>query len=282
MRPRKKILESIEAQEVVIRVKERAHNRPSPLTGIFLLLCAILCILSIWLCVRMSTKITDIEIKSDDTANLNQAIKEACEDSLGKPYVSLDKAELEKRIFAVSPIIADVEIFGIYPRTLGLSVEYDTQRFYTVDENGFTYVTNSALKVLHIYEPDASFDNSHLTKLALPSFKAEKTGQTLEFATNASYIKTVVKTLSDFRGLGEISYISFINTQRIYFIFEGNFRCDLGDSSECELKLKVAEKTYKDSVLPALSASTDRTAIINVSVPSSATYRLDAELGAVE
>lgn len=279
---RKRFFTPVDAELVIMRDPIPKKHRISPFTGIYIAASLLLAIITVILCISASTKITKIVVKTDDTASLNSQIEQICEKFVGKSYLTFNKDKAIKGIKEISALIADVKLEGKYPRKLVVSVVYDTPRYYASDEQGKCYVMSAELKVLQIYNFDESFDASTLTKLALPRFSVEKIGQTVKFESNANYVKKITQALADYHGLGHISYVSFANTQRIYFIFEGNFRCDLGNSDEIELKLKSAENIYQQSVLPALGTSSDRTAVINVSVPSSATCRLDAELGITE
>ena len=280
--PKKRVFTPVDAEEVILFEGYPKAHRASPYTGLFLAIVALLSIITVVLCIGMSTKITKITIKSEDTAGINAEITAICDDLLGKSYLTFNEDKIKDKIKAVTALVEGVELTGSFPRGLTVSVTYDTERYYAEDESGRVYVTNSSLKVLHIYEDRESATLDGLTKLALPSFTVEKVGQTLKFAGTAAYVKTVASALASYEGLGYISYVSFANTQRIYFIFEKNYRCDLGDASEIELKLKSAESTYRESVVPALAGNLERTAVINVSVPSSATCRLDADLGITE
>ncbi len=279
---RKRVFVPVDAEEVILLPPLPKRHRISPLTGICILVSLVLAIATLLLCIGASTKITKVTVKTADIASINSSIIEICEKYEGKSYVTLNEGKLSDEIKEISALVEDVKIEGKYPRRLNVSVFYDSPRYYALDNEGIVYVMSSELKVLHIYGQDEEFESDTLTKLALPSFSVEKAGQTIKFNANATYVKEVTQALADYRGLGHISYVSFANTQRIYFIFNGNVRCDLGSSEEIELKLKSAENAYRESVLPALGEGSDRSAVINVSVPSSATYRLDAELGVTE
>ena len=277
------MLERVDAEEIIVH-KERNKKKHtiSPFTGIYLIVIAIFIIVSLILGVNMSTRINAIYIKSDDIISANEKIKDACSYLCGESYLTFDKNNAARAIEAVSPLVAEVQFEGKYPRKLYISVKYDTPRYYATDSQEITYIMSSTLEVLHIYQPNEKFDASGLTKLSLPEFTVEKTGQIIKFATQASYVTDVTSILADYDGIGDISYISFDNTQRIYFIFNKNFKCELGDSSELELKLKSAENCYREYVFPSLGEGSQRTAIINVSSPASTTYRLDADLGITE
>ena len=276
---KKRVFTPIEAEEVILLKGYPQKHKASPYTGLFLAIVALMSIITVILCIGMSTKITRINVKSEDTAGINAEITAICDDLLGRSYLTFNEDKITDRIKEVTALVEGVELTGSFPRGLNVFVTYDTERYYAEDESGKIYVTNSSLKVLHIYESKESSTLDGLTKLALPSFTVDKVGQTLKFTGTAAYVKAVAAALASYDGLGHISYVSFANTQRIYFIFEENYRCDLGDASELELKLKSAESTYKEGVIPALAGNTERTAVINVSVPSSATCRLDADLG---
>ncbi len=280
--PKKRVFTPIDAEEIILKEPIRRGHIISPFTGIFILVSAILALVCVILCVSMSTRVTRISVKTDDIAHINAEIVKVCEKYTGKSYLTLDNEAAEKEISEISALVASVEIKGAFPRRLYISVTCDTPRYYAEDTMGLIYIMSSSLKVLHIYGSSEDYETEGLTKLALPYFTADKVGQMIEFDGVANYVRIITEALADYSELGDISYVSFANTQRIYFIFGERFRCDLGNSSEIELKLKAAESTFRKNVLPALGENTDRTALINVTTPSSATYRLDAELGITE
>ncbi len=262
--------------------KSRRSERhlPSPFSGLLL---AIILIISIYALVTFSigsTRIRRIDVVGEDES-LNKEIVSITSHLEGKSYLFLNTKEEKKEILKKSPLIRNIEFKGKFPRTLKVIVHYEDPDFYIMTEDTL-YTLNSDLKVLtkhEVSDNDFNFSGESLTKLSLPEFKEANAGEYLEFTSDSSYIKRVCDTLSDYDKFGQINLINLTNTQRIYFIFDSRFRCDLGDSQKLDVKLIAAENIYNNKLIAIKEASSERTAVINVSDPSFGSIRTDVDLG---
>ena len=259
------------------------RHLPSPFSGLLLASILVIFIYGVITFSIGSTKIERIEIVGEDT-DLNQEILSICSHLEGSSYLFLDTKAEKAEILKKSPLIRDISFKGKFPRALKVIVRYEDPDFYTVSGD-YLYTLNSSLKILtkhSISDNDFSLSNEGLTKLLLPEFKEANAGEYLEFINDGAYIKRVCDALCDYDKFGEISLINLTNTQRIYFIFDTRFRCDLGDSQELDVKLLAAENIYRNKLIPVKEASLDRTAVINVSDPSFGSIRTDVDLGVTE
>lgn len=259
--------------------RNKKGHVPSRFTGLLLAIILLISIICLVCFSILSTKITNIYIKDEDNG-FNDFILSSCEKLKGKSYLFISTKAIEAEILKKSPLIKDVKFTGKFPRKLQISAIYDNPDFYTV-ANDVVYTLNSDLKVLGMSDisDEATLSEASLVKLLLPEFKEAKLGEFLEFTSSDAYIKRVCDALCSYTALGEISFINLTNTQRIYFIFDTNYRCDLGDSGDLDTKLISAENIYEKKIIPIKSASPNRTAIINVATPASASIRTDVDLG---
>ena len=101
-------------------------------------------------------------------------------------------------------------------------------------------------------------------------------GEKIGFSSGEGYIFRVCEKLADYKSLGKISSVDLSNTQMISFIFQDRFRCDLGNADDIEVKLTAAENIFNNK-LQGLKTG-ERTAVINVSNPTSASVRTDVTL----
>ena len=251
---------------------------PSPFTGLLLAIITVLSIASFIIMVSQTTKIDRISIKTEDVG-FNDKILKICEEKLkGKSYIGLDSTDLEKAILTLSPLISDCELSGDFPRGLDVDIIYESPAFYTCSDDMF-YGLSADLKVLskgRLEDLDLSSVVGSLARVYLPSFKEREIGESIEFSSGEKYIFRLCEALAEYTALGKITSVDLSNTQRISFIFENRFRCDLGDSSDIEVKLTAAESIFKNK-LQSLK-NTNRTAVINVSNPTSASFRTDVPL----
>lgn len=262
--------------------RNRKGHIPSRFTGLLLAIILLISVASLICFSILSTKITNIYVIDEDNG-FNDFILSSCEKLKGKSYLLTSTKAVETEILKKSPLIKDIKFLGKFPRKLEISVIYDNPDYYTV-ANDIVYTLNSDLKVLGRSDinEETSLLEASLTKLLLPEFKEPKSGEFLEFTSNDAYIKRVCSALCSYTSLGEISFINLTNTQGIYFIFDTNYRCDLGDSGDLDAKLISAENIYEKKILPIKSTTPNRTAIINVSTPASASIRTDVDLGMTE
>ena len=254
-----------------------ASHIPSPFTGLLLAIIIIIALVSLITMISQSTRIDKISIETEDVGYNNEIIK-ICESLAGKSYIGLKSAEVEKSILSLSPLISDCKLSGKFPRALTVSIIYENPAYYTCSEDMF-YALSAELRILgksRLDEFDLSSVDSSLIKLYLPSFNGQEIGKKLEFSSGESYIFRICETLFEYEGLGKISSADLRNTQNISFIFEEHFRCDLGSADDIDIKLTAAENIFKTK-LEALRNS-DRTAIINVRNPASASVRTDVSL----
>lgn len=256
------------------------RHLPSPFSGLLL---AFILVVSIYALITFSigsTKIARIEIVGEDIG-LNQEIMSISSHLEGRSYLFLNAKEERAEILKKSPLIKSIEFKGRFPRTLKVIVRYEESDFYTVAGDTL-YTFNSSLKILSkhsISDNDFIFSGESLTELSLPEFKEADAGAYPEFASDDAYIKRVCAALCDYVKFGKINLIDLTNTQRIYFIFDSRFRCDLGNSHLLDVKLIAAENIYNSKLLPVKEGSSERTAIINVSDPSFGSIRTDVDLG---
>ena len=268
------------APKKAVREKEAKKIRghiPSPFTGLLLALIIVLAIASFITIVSQTTKIDKISIKTEDVGFNDKALK-ICEKLKGKSYIGLDSADIEKAILKLSPLISECNLSGQFPRKLEVSITYESPAYYTCSEDMF-YALSPELKILgkgRLEELDITSVDSSLVRLYLPSFIEEEIGENIEFSSGESYIFRICEKLADYEALGKIHSVDLSNTQRISFIFEKRFRCDLGSSDDIEAKLTAAENIFKNKLQGLLG--TERTAIINVSNPTSASVRTDVPL----
>jgi hypothetical protein len=263
--------------------REKNKHLPSPFSGLMLAIILVIFIYAVVTFSVGSTKIERIEVVGEDV-ELNQEIVNICSHLEGRSYLFLNTKAEKKEILKKSPLIYDISFKGRFPRALKVIVRYENPDFYTVSGD-YIYTLNSELKILtkhDIKDSDVSLSREGLTKLSLPEFKEANAGDYLEFTGDGAYIKRVCDALCDYDKFGEISFINLTNTQRIYFIFDTRFRCDLGDSQQIEVKLIAAENIYRNKLTTVKQSSPDRTAVINVSDPSFGSIRTDVDLGITE
>lgn len=263
-----------------VREKQAKRIRghiPSPFTGLLLALITVLTVASFITIVSQTTKIDKISIKTEDVGFNDKALK-ICEKLKGKSYIGLNSADIEKAILSLSPLISDCKFSGQFPRKLNVSITYESPAYYTCSEDMF-YALSPELKILskvNLEDLDMSSVDSSLVRLYLPSFIEQETGEMLEFSSGEGYIFRICEKLADYEALGKIYSVDLSNTQKISFIFEKRFRCDLGSSDDIEAKLTAAESIFKNKLQGLLG--TERTAVINVSNPTSASVRTDVPL----
>lgn len=271
-----KLSEEKAKEKEVYRENGKAHI-PSPFTGLLLAIITVLSIASLIIMLSQTTKIDRISVKTEDLG-FNDKIIKTCEKLKGQSYIGLDSKDVEKAILKLSPLISECEFSGSFPRKLDVNIIYESPSYYTCSEDMF-YGLSSELKVLskgRLEDTDLSSVVGSLVRVYLPSFNEQEIGESLEFSSGEKYIFRICKTLSEYTALGKITSVDLSNTQRISFIFENRFRCDLGDSNDIEVKLTAAEGIFKNK-LQSLKDS-DRTAVINVSNPTSASVRTDVPL----
>ena len=196
-------------------------------------------------------KVENIEVEGDTRYDYEEIIAAAGIEK-GTNLYAIDKYEIEEKIIESCPYIKTVYITRTFPSTLNFKVSEETPEYYFSLANEYFILSDSLRVIDKVNSMSGMFlQYPHIIKLNPQSVKKAIVGETVVF-DNEGYIEYAVEMLGIFKNsaLGDsITLVDFSDRFKIFFIYADRFRVDIGDISDVEKKIIVAQK-----VIESLSA----------------------------
>lgn len=244
-RPRSSYYRGRRGRAVQTRAHERNVNKGTVFTVLgALLIAAVLGFILVWFFssyfnVKTITLSADGKYSADEVISVSGLQK-------GVKLYSVKTAPAEKKILAAFPEIKSVSVKKELPATLVIDVVYETPKYY-INITGENFTLSETLRVLSRGGKDADMRALGLVRLVLPGVKRAVTGERLEFFDGeGSYAEEFLKTFSESYFADKTDRITVRSKFDIDIVKIGNYRIEMGDAGDAELKFKMAEKVLED------------------------------------
>ena len=235
--------------------KQKLHRKMFFYITILVIFCA--CLAAVLFSVFF--KIKHITV-SGSTIYDDWRIIEASGITVGNNAYAVSRAAAEKRITEKFPYVSSVSLSHPSPSTLELSITEDSAEYFFVIDGEY-FILSDSLRVLEIISDSDIMQTRHadLLEISVSGVSKAVVGSRLEFVSSI-YYDYAVRTLRIFAECSMAPHITLVNCSSkfdVYFIYDGRFRIEVGDTDDLQMKL-----TFADSVIKDLSDSA--TGIINV------------------
>lgn len=235
--------------------KQKLHRKMFFYITILVIFCA--CLAAVLFSVFF--KIKHITV-SGSTIYDDWRIIEASGITVGNNAYAVSRAAAEKRITEKFPYVSSVSLSHPSPSTLQLSITEDSAEYFFVIDGEY-FILSDSLRVLEIISDSDIMQTRHadLLEISVSGVSKAVVGSRLEFVSSI-YYDYAVRTLRIFAECSMAPHITLVNCSSkfdVYFIYDGRFRIEVGDTDDLQMKL-----TFADAVIKDLSDSA--TGIINV------------------
>lgn len=235
--------------------KQKLHRKMFFYITILVIFCA--CLAAVLFSVFF--KIKHITV-SGSTIYDDWRIIEASGITVGNNAYAVSRAAAEKRITEKFPYVSSVSLSHPSPSTLQLSITEDSAKYFFVIDGEY-FILSDSLRVLEIISDSDIMQTRHadLLEISVSGVSKAVVGSRLEFVSSI-YYDYAVRTLRIFAECSMAPHITLVNCSSkfdVYFIYDGRFRIEVGDTDDLQMKL-----TFADAVIKDLSDSA--TGIINV------------------
>ena len=207
------------------------------------------------------------EIYSSDTLTEVSGIE------AGTTLYSFKAADAEEEIIFRCPYIKSAEISRTLPNKVTITVEDDSAYYITKIWDHYV-VLSSGLKVLDIQSEKA---DAALIELVLPPVSYSVGGRVIEFEDprDERFIRSILDEVanSSLGTAGMVDKIDLSNEYAISIQSAGKYLMQIGDETNCDLKLRMAYKTVTSKDFEAGTP-----ARINLSEVGEASVRYDLQL----
>ncbi|MBE6539032.1 MAG: FtsQ-type POTRA domain-containing protein [Ruminococcaceae bacterium] len=160
----------------------------------------------------------------------------------GKKLYSVDAKGAEKKILALYPEIASVDVKKVLPSEISIVLTYETPKYF-VEVTGEYFTLSESLRVLEKRTSRKSCEAGGLIYLEVPGIKRSVTGEKLQFfGEENEYVGNFLSILSDSPLADDVDRIYIGGKFDVSLVKKGKYRIELGDLNDEMLKLKMAEK----------------------------------------
>ena len=190
--------------------------------------------------------VEDIVVTGTDRYDPDEIIK-VSGISVGDKLFSgaIDEDEIGDMIVRYFPYVKSVEVNKKIPSTVEIVLITDEAVFVS-EIYGEWALISAELRVLEIMEEKPTGD---YIKLTLPPLKSAVEGQILEFRDDMLKVAlTAAKAVTSPSMIEEVSVLNISDRFSIYVSYGGRFKLMLGDITDVELKLTLAEKIMQDEI----------------------------------
>lgn len=227
------------------RTHERHINKGTVLT-VFgaLLIAAVLGFILVWF-FSSYFNVKTIMLSADGKYSADEVIAVSGLQKGVKLY-SVKTAPAEEKILSAFPEIKSVRVKKELPATLVIDVIYETPKYY-INITGENFTLSETLRVLSRGGKDADMRVLGLVRLVLPGVKRAVTGERLEFFDGeGGYAEEFLKTFSESYFADKTDRITVRSKFDIDLVKIGNYRIEMGDVDDAELKFRMAKKVLED------------------------------------
>ncbi len=235
--------------------KQKLHRKMFFYITILVIFCA--CLAAVLFSVFF--KIKHITV-SGSTIYDDWRIIEASGITAGNNAYAVSRSAAEKRITEKFPYVRSVSLSHPSPSTLQLSITEDSAEYFFVIDGEY-FILSDSLRVLEIISDSDIMQTRHadLLEISVSGVSKAVVGSRLEFVSSI-YYDYAVRTLRIFAECSMAPHITLVNCCSkfdVYFIYDGRFRIEVGDTDDLQMKLTFADAVIKD-------LSDGATGIINV------------------
>lgn len=212
----------------------------------FLITAVLMLLLTGYLLYAYVFVIEGIEVSGNDRYTSEEIVKVSgieAGDRLFSPGISED--EVEEKIVRYFPYIKSVSLKRVIPKKVLLEVEMEEPVFYS-EIYGEWMLISAELRVIDITEEKPEGD---YIKLTLPAVKSAVAGKYIEFKDDMFDVAiTAARAVTSEAMEGKVSVLNLADRFSIYISYGGRFKLMLGDITDIELKLTLAEKIMQDEI----------------------------------
>jgi len=176
-----------------------------------------------------------------------QEVIESSGVNIGDNLFSFSHETVENRLKKKLTYVKSLEIERNIPDEIVFNVtEYDPKYYSHI--YGDTYVLSVDMIVLERIEGEEK--NEDLCMLKLPAVSEAICGEEVKFRSESAenHIKTVCMKLFESSMFDKITVVDFTDEYDISFDYERRVRLNLGAFTDCEIKIRLAEKVMQDEM----------------------------------
>ncbi len=164
---------------------------------------------------------------------------------IGKKLYHIDSKEIEEKILASYPEIAQAKVEKILPSEINIALTYEIPKYY-ISVTGEYFTLSDSLRVLERFSDKKALEGTGLTYVTMPSVKRAVTGERLEFFEgDHEYIERFLTVFSETSFCGDVDKIYIGGKFDISLVKTGKYKIEMGDFKDEALKLKMAEKVIE-------------------------------------
>lgn len=247
------------SRNIFAKIQQKSKQKLRRKTVFYITILAIFCACLAAVLFSVFFKIKHITV-SGSTIYDDWRIIEASGITVGSNAYAVNGSDAEKNITEKFPYIRSVSLSHPSPSTLELSVTEDSAEYFFVIDGEY-FILSDSLRVLEIISDSDIMQTRHadLLEIGINGVSQAVVGSRLEFVSSI-YYDYAVKTLRIFAECSMAPHITLVNCSSkfdVYFIYDGRFRIEVGDTDDLQMKISFAEAVIKD--LPESA-----TGIINV------------------
>lgn len=164
---------------------------------------------------------------------------------IGKKLYHIDSKEIEEKILASYPEIAQAKVEKILPSEIHIALTYEIPKYY-ISVTGEYFTLSDSLRVLERFSDKKALEGTGLTYVTMPNVKRALTGERLEFFEgDDEYIERFLSVFSESSFCGDVDKIYIGGKFDISLVKTGKYKIEMGDFKDEALKLKMAEKVIE-------------------------------------
>ncbi len=201
-------------------------------------------------CVLFSIFSSFFDLKTISVSGLSghteeEIIETSCIE-LGKKLYSIGTEGAKTNILAKYPNIARVDIKKQFPSGIIIQLTYEVPTYF-VEITGEYFSLSESMRVIERSKNKKTFEEMGLVYLELPNIKRAVAGEHLMFFKgDEEYIGTLLEKISASVFDGDIDRIYIKSKFDIALVKVGEYRLEMGDFKNVELKLLMADKIMEE------------------------------------
>lgn len=209
------------------------------------ILCAVLTLLVTFILVRYYFVVEKIEIEGSERYTVEELL-EASGIGVGNNILVLSEDKIEERMKAAFPYIRSVTLEKDYPNTVTLHIleEYTT---FSYEMLGEYFLFNHELRLMDKFETFEELSEIRtpiVVKMPLP--ESCIVPQYIELTETASYIPTLIRTLSDTPLINEVTELDLADKFVIRMVLRDEITVEFGDYTMAQEKFLALYRLLGD------------------------------------
>lgn len=215
--------------------------------GCILTLCATIAVLGLLLIVLPMFRVKEIKVEGASFHSAQQ-ITEASGIETGDEMLTINKNEVNQKIWAACPQVNGIRIVRSFSTVKIVVTEYEDVMYTEVDDKYYAVSRD----MIVVDESDDENDFAGLCKIELPKAVSFTRGKPVVFAnqeSDLSYVTSLIDTLKANGVMEQVTSIDASQKYNVSYVTDGKLRVELGKVSELAVKLQLVNEILEREAL---------------------------------